>query len=229
MSERLTVGILVSPGYVVADIIGPQTVFGMQPDVDLHLLWKDTGPVVGAPAFPTVPTTRFADCPEELDVLAVGAVGSEVLGDPEVIEFFGQAARRARHVIAICGGTFVAGLAGLLTNRRATTNFHLADLLPRVGAIPAGTGIVVRDGDIWTAGPVTGSYEAALLVLAELRGIEAARRAELDLEFAPKPPFGTGSPALAGPELTAESVAAFSGWHEELAAVLDRAEVAARA
>ena len=206
MSKPLTVGILVSPDYAVCDIIGPQTVLGIQPGTELHLLWKDRETVTGSPTFPTVPTTAFADCPEELDVLAVGATAPEVSQTREVIAFFKDAAHRAKHVIAVCGGVLLAGAAGLLEGRRATTNFHILDLLPEVGAIPVGGGEVVRDGNIWTAGPATGSYEAALLVLAELRGEEAARRAELDIEYAPHPPFGTGSPTLAGPEMTKDSM-----------------------
>lgn len=205
MTKPLTVGILVAPDYAVCDIVGPQTVLGIQPGAELHLLWKNRETVNGLPTFPTVPTTAFADCPAELDVLAVGAIPPEVVSDPEVVAFFKDAAGRARHVIAVCGGVLLAGAAGLLQGRRATTNFHILDLLPEFGATPVAGGEVVRDGNIWTAGPATGSYEAALLVLAELHGEEAARRAELDIEYAPHPPFGTGSPALAGPDMTRES------------------------
>jgi transcriptional regulator GlxA family with amidase domain len=133
-----------------------------------------------------------------------------VIADPEVVEFFKNAAARAKHVIAVCGGVMLAGAAGLLVGRRATTNFHILDMLPAVGAIRVEGGEVVRDGNIWTAGPASASYEAALLVLAELRGVEVAKRAELDIEYAPHPPFGTGSPALAGPEMTKASMDEFS-------------------
>ncbi|TDD47342.1 DJ-1/PfpI family protein [Kribbella antibiotica] len=197
---------LVAPGYAVCDVVGPQTVLGVQPGAELHLLWKNRETVTGWPTFPTVPTTDFAHCPEELDVLAVGAVAPEVVTDPEVIEFFKDAASRAKHVIAVCGGVLLAGTAGLLAGRRATTNFHIIELLSAFGAIPVEGGEVVRDGNLWTAGPASASYEAALLVLAELSGEQAAREAELDLEYAPHPPFGTGSPALAGPEMTADSM-----------------------
>lgn len=227
MPAPLTIGILVSPGYAVCDIVGPQTVFGVQPGAELHLLWKDREPVTGFPTFPTVPTTAFADCPEELDVLAVGAMAPDVLTDPEVVAFFGNAARRAKHVIAVCDGAFLAGAAGLLAGRRATTNFHVLDLLPKVGAIPVEGGEVVRDGNIWTAGPATGSYEAALMVLAELRGEEAARRTELDIEYAPHPPFGTGSPALAGPELTKDSMERFGVLIDAARSALDRLRTSA--
>lgn len=222
MSKTLNVGILVSPDFALCDIVGVHTVFGIQPDTNIHLLWKNLEPVTAMPVFPTTPTTTFADCPEELDVLTVGAIGPDVLADPEVIEFFGTAARNAKHVIAVCGGVILAGLAGLLEGRRATTNFQIMDLLPTVGAIPVEGGEVVRDGNIWTAGPVSGSYDAALQVLAELRGEDVARRTELDIEYAPHPPFGTGSPALAGPELTKAALAVYAPMMDAGRVVVDR-------
>ena len=209
MSDSLDVGILLSPGYCLCDIVGIQTVLGIQPGANLHLLWKNRETLDAMPTFPTVPTTTFDECPDELDVLAVGAIMPDVLADPEVVEFFGKAARRAKHVIAVCGGVILAGAAGLLEGKRATTNFQLLDVLPEVGAIPVAGNEVVRDGNIWTAGPASASYEVALLVLAELRGEELARRVELDIQYAPNPPFGTGSPELAGPELTAASIAEY--------------------
>jgi putative intracellular protease/amidase len=222
-AEKLTVGILVSPGYAVCDIIGPQTVLGVQPGAEVHLLWKDREPLLGLPTFPTVPTTSFADCPEQLDVFALGAMMPDVLADPEVVEFVGAAARRARHVIAVCAGSLLVGAAGLLQGRRAATNFHLLEELRKVGAEPVAGGQVVRDGNIWSAGPLTGSLEAALLVLAELRGEPAARQTELDIEYAPHPPFGVGSPELAGPELTQEALTRSAWLSEATASALDTA------
>lgn len=222
-SDPLRIGILVSPGFAVCDVIGPQTVLGVQPDVELHLLWKDREPVLGLPTFPTVPTTTFADCPEQLDVFALGAMMPDVLADPEVVEFVGAAAGRARHVIAVCAGTLLLGATGLLRGRRATANFHVLDLLPRTGAVPVGGGRVVRDGNVWSAGPAAGSFEAALMVLAELRGEHAARRTELDIEYAPTPPFGVGRPELAGPELTQESLDRSARLTGAIATALDTA------
>lgn len=201
MPKPLNVGLLVAPGYALCDVVGPQTVFGIQPDVKIYQVWKNLDLVDGEPSFLTKPTATFAECPD-LDVIALGAAPGEVVLDPEVIEFVGTAARRAQHVIAVCGGVIIAGMAGLLEGKRASTNFQSISLLPHFGAEAVEGGKVVRDGNLWTAGPASGSYEAALLVLAELRGEDAARRTELDIEYAPHPPFGTGSPELAGPELT---------------------------
>ena len=96
------------------------------------------------------------------------------------------------------------GPPGSCGDTRATTNFHLVDLLPFFGATPA-AGNVVEDGNRITAGPVTGSIEIALRLVQDLFGDDVARETELHIEYAPTPLFGTGSPALAGPELVARA------------------------
>ncbi|WP_197373273.1 hypothetical protein [Mycolicibacterium baixiangningiae] len=84
---------------------------------------------------------------------------------------------------------------------RATSNFQQKHLLERFGAIPA-DGNVVIDRNRITAGPLTGSVEAALLLAQRFYGDDAAREMELQAEYAPQPIFGVGRPDLAGPELT---------------------------
>ena len=204
----LRVGILVCPGFAPMDVLGTHTVLGIVPGAELHLMWKDLEPFEGVPRWPMRATTRFADCPD-VDVLMVGAIPPEVIGDPEVLAFFRAKAEAAQAVIAVCGGALLAGAAGLLRGRRATTNFQMLDALRDLGAEPVPGGRVVVDGKYHTAGPVTGSFEAALLVLAALRGEEAAKFVELTIEFDPHPPFGVGSPELAGPDRAAKSIAMF--------------------
>ncbi|WP_038739538.1 DJ-1/PfpI family protein [Burkholderia pseudomallei] len=204
----LKTGFLLAPGVAVMDLFGAHAVFGFAPQSELHLLWKTREPISALPPFPIAATTTFADCPDELDAFVVGAVPADVIADDEVIAFVRRQASRARYVIGICGGVLLLGAAGLLNGRRATTNFHVLDALAEFGARPVGGGEVVIDGNLYTAGPATGGFEAALLVLAELRGAEAAKHVELTIEYHPRAPFGVGTPALAGPALTKEVLAA---------------------
>lgn len=64
------VGIVIGPGFIPMDMVGVQTVFGLMPGAEIHLLWKSLDLVEGFPSWWTKPTTRFEDCPA-LDVLAV--------------------------------------------------------------------------------------------------------------------------------------------------------------
>ncbi len=149
------------------------------------------------------PTRTFADCPP-LDVLCVpGGVGvNALLRDEAVLGFLRAQAARARYVTSVCTGSLVLGAAGLLRGRRATSHWSARDLLAGFGAVPT-AGRVVRDGDLITAGGVTAGIDFALTIIAELCGVEAAQACQLQLEYAPAPPFDAGTPETAPAELVA--------------------------
>ena len=66
-------------------------------------------------------------------------------------------------------------------------------MLPLFGAIPD-AGRVVRDGNVITGGGVTAGIDFALVVAAELSGETFAQALQLNIEYAPAPPFELGSP-----------------------------------
>ena len=218
-APTLEVAILVCPGYNPVDIIGPHTILGLMPGVNLHLVWKDTRVVMGVPIFPTRPTTTFEDCPADLDVLYVGAPGVEVFGDAETLEFLADRGERARWVAGSCTGSLLLGAAGLLRGYEATTNFQAAHLLPYVGATHV-AGNVVEDRNRLTAGPATGGFEIGFRLIQDFYGDDVARESILQAEYAPAPLFPTGSPELAGPELTAQAKAHTAPLFEELTTIL---------
>ena len=87
--------------------------------------------------------------------------------------------------------------------------------------MPAGKGTVV-DGNLYTAGPGIGTFEASLLVAEQAFGRKAAELAELIIEYDPHPPFGTGTVEGAGPELVGQ----FEGFMEPLIKEYRRGSVA---
>src|SRR6266702_609924 len=188
------VGIVIGPGFIPMDMVGIQTVFGLMPGAEIHLLWKTKDLVEGFPSWWTRPTTTFAECPE-LDVIAVPMMAPEIQSDAEVVAFVSKHGRTSRYVIGICNGVLVLGAAGLLKGKRATVSHNSESILPDLGVtetIPSGSGVVV-DGNLFTAGPGVGSFEAALLVAGEAFGRPAGELAELIIEYDPHPPFGTGT------------------------------------
>jgi transcriptional regulator GlxA family with amidase domain len=62
---------------------------------------------------------------------------------------------------------------------------------------------VARDGNIITGGGVTAGIDFALVVAAELAGETFAQALQLNLEYAPAPPFDAGRPERAPPEVLA--------------------------
>ncbi|MFK8843865.1 DJ-1/PfpI family protein [Streptomyces sp. Ac-502] len=220
--RALEIAILVCPGYMPVDIIGFHTAFGLRPDVNLHLVWKNLDEVAGMPHFPTRATTTFEDCPADLDVLYAGAVPAEIFEDEEVLAFLADRGSRATWVAGVCAGSLLLGAAGLLLGYRATTNFQLHDHLAHYGAVPA-RGNVVEDRNRITAGPATGSFEIGLRLIQAFFGDDAARKSELMMEYAPRPLFGVGTPEQAGPELTEQLLATSADMGAGFAQVAERA------
>ncbi|WIV90179.1 DJ-1/PfpI family protein [Proteus appendicitidis] len=203
-SKPLKVGIFVCPGFMPMDINGTQSVFTIA-SAEIYFIWKKKELVEGYIGWPTMPTMTFDECPEDLDVLAVGMVPPEIVEDEETLAFFAKMGNKARFIIGTCYGSLVLGAAGLLKGKRATSNSNVVPMLPDMGAIAVEGSDVVIDGNIYTSGPATGSFDASLLVLEQLLGTPFAQLVELAIEYDPRPPFGTGSPTLAGAEMTAIS------------------------
>lgn len=196
------VAILIGPGFQPFDMVGVQTVFGLTPDTEICLVWKNRDIVEGFLSWWTYPTHSFETCPDDIDLLAVPMLPPEVMADSAVLDFIKNYGEKARYVIGICNGVVLLGATGLLQGKRATASFNALPLLADLGVrevVPSGSGVVV-DGKFYTAGPGVGSFDAALLVVAAEFGKETAAFAEMVIEYDPHPPFGTGTPSAAGPE-----------------------------
>lgn len=220
-TERLQIGIFICPNCYIPDVIGVYTVFSVVPDCDIHFIWQNKDLVIGFPSFPMQATTTFTECPEYLDVLCIGAI----MGDlpDEALKFLSDRGSKAKYLIGICGGSLMLAALGLLKGYRATASFSLVEDLPKFGAIPVTGGKVVIDRNRITASPVCGSFDAGLIVLSKLRGEDAAKEVELTIEYAPHPPFGTGSPELAGVELTQKVMQKYEAGFNEFRKAAQRA------
>ena len=103
-------------------------------------------------------------------------------------------------VLSVCTGALVCGAAGLLKGRRATTHWASHHLLGYFGAIPVHERVVI-DGSFVSAAGVTAGFDGALTVASILRGEQTAEVIQLSLEYAPEPPFDSGSPETAPSEV----------------------------
>ncbi|WP_426954778.1 DJ-1/PfpI family protein [Muricoccus radiodurans] len=199
----IRIGLLLFPKLTQLDLTGPAEVFGRVPGAELHFLWKTTDPVTSDSGLRLLPTTTFADCPP-LDVICVpGGPGQiELMEDQETLGFLRRIAPGCRLVTSVCTGSLVLGAAGLLRGYRATSHWSSIDQLAALGAEPVAER-VVRDRNRITGAGVTSGIDFALTVMADLVGEDQAKAAQLQLEYDPEPPFQTGSPRVAPPELVA--------------------------
>lgn len=193
----MEIGFLVFPNVQQLDLTGPYEVLASWPEARTRLVAKSHHPVISATGLMLTPDVTFADCPP-LDVICVpGGDGvNALLGDAETLAFLRRQAADARFVTSVCTGALVLGAAGLLRGKRATTHWASHVFLAAFGAIPV-HGRVVRDGNLMTGGGVTAGIDFALTLVAELAGRAVAEAIQLNLEYAPAPPFYAGRPDTA--------------------------------
>lgn len=134
--------------------------------------------------------------------------------DDEVVLQFLRDQSSAGLVTSVCTGSLLLAAAGLLRGRKATCHWLSIDQLSLFG-VEACPDRVVVDGDRITGGGVTSGLDFAFTVLASLRGVEAAKTLQLLLEYDPHPPFDSGHPRVASPELVDKVRAMTRGMQEE--------------
>jgi cyclohexyl-isocyanide hydratase len=200
-SQKRIIGLVFYPGMTTLDIVGPHQVFGALPDVQLHRIWKTLDPVQTDDGLVIVPDTTFANCPP-LDVICIGGgLGqAAVVDDPDVLEFLQKQGSTAQFITSVCGGSEFLAKAGLLQGYRAATHWGMREQLAKLG-VEVGTDRVVIDRNRITGGGVTAGIDFGLTIASILYGEETAKIVQLLIEYNPAPPFDTGSPEKAGPEL----------------------------
>jgi cyclohexyl-isocyanide hydratase len=203
MPEPLQIGLLLFPKVTQLDFTGPLQVFGSLPGAKVHLIWKRIEPVPSDSVLMLTPTVSFADCPQ-LDVICVpgGAGTDDMVNDEEMLAFLRKQAAGAKYVTSVCTGSLVLGAAGLLQGFRAVTHWTAMEYLPAFGAIPTKTRVCVDRNRI-TGGGVTAGIDFALTLVSHLTDRKTAEAIQLRLEYNPAPPFNSGSPDTAPPEVLA--------------------------
>lgn len=199
--EHLDIGGLIFPDMDQSDFTGPFEILSRLTGARFHVLAKSAGPIRDVRGLILTPEMTFGQAPA-LDVLVVpGGRGQQALmEDEEVLGFLETQAKGARFVFSVCTGALLCGAAGLLRGRLATTHWSALALLPYFGAIPV-EDRVVEDGKMLTAAGVTAGLDGALRLVARLRGHRVAQQIQLAMEYAPAPPFESGSPRSAPAEV----------------------------
>ncbi|MBV8795742.1 MAG: DJ-1/PfpI family protein [Hyphomicrobiales bacterium] len=218
---HLNIGSLMFEDLDQIDLTGPFEVLSRIPNATYRTYAKSPDPVRDLMGLRLTPDATLKEAPQ-LDILHVpGGRGQEALmEDEEVLGWLRAQAEGAKHILSVCTGALILGAAGLLQGKRATTHWASFHLLPWFGAIPVDERVVVEGKWIFAAG-VTAGIDGALRLAAEARGVPAAQRIQLDIAYAPEPPFQSGTPETAPPEILQAA-------RRDMAKLIARREASAR-
>jgi putative intracellular protease/amidase len=178
------VAVLMFDGAQIIDFAGPYEVFG-QAGFDVYTVTEDGAPVTAAMNLSVNVDHDFASAPQADVLLIPGGHIHDAMADPATLKFIRNKASSADHVLSVCTGSFVLAATGLLDGKTATT-FHgsfdsMAREFPEIK--------IVRDrrwvdtGKLVTSAGLSSGIDAALHIVAEIRGVEAARTVAMNLEY----------------------------------------------
>ncbi len=198
----MEIAVLLYDGFTALDCIGPYEVLSRLPGATVQFVSADGGFVVSDTRALAVRTERRIDEVTAPDIVLVpGGPGDEgAAADQRVLDWLVRVHASTRWTTSVCTGSIILAAAGLLDGLEATTHWASYDRLRQRGATPVERRFV-RQGKIITAAGVSAGIDMALYLVAEEAGEEYAQGVQLAIEYDPQPPFDSGSPAKAPPQV----------------------------
>lgn len=216
------IGMLIFPGMTNLDFAGPLEVLGRMPGAKVDVVSKGGGAVRTDLGFEVAPTGDLADAPPFDLVFVGGGPGiNALMEDAETLAFLERQGAGARWVTSVCTGALVLGAAGLLRGYQAATHWTAMEALVPLGAEPVDERVVV-DRNRVTGGGVTAGIDFGLVIANLLHGERTARALQLGMEYAPAPPFRSGSPREAPAEVVEAVRAGAAAMTAERVAIAQR-------
>ncbi|WP_262694087.1 DJ-1/PfpI family protein [Kordiimonas aquimaris] len=193
---------LAYPGMTALDLVGPQYMFASLMGAEVKVIAKDSKPIVSDTGLTIMPDATFNELPEQITLIFApgGTTGTlNAMRDAETIAFLKMAGARAEYVTSVCTGSMLLAKAGLLEGYKATSHWLTHPALENFGAIPT-EGRVVIDRNRITGAGVSAGLDFGLSLVGKFRDQNYAESVQLLCEYAPEPPYNSGSQETAKPE-----------------------------
>lgn len=226
MTNDFDVVFALYPRVTQLDFTGPFEIFARLPQARCLLASTDGGTIQGDGGITFSGVVRLADVTDCALLCVPGGFGTVAAMESQAfLSELRRLAARAQFVTSVCTGSLLLAAAGLLRGKRAACHWAWRELLADFGAIPD-PGRIVRDGNVITGGGVTAGIDMALAVMAQIAGVDYAETVQLALEYAPEPPFDSGRPERARPQILAAALQRLDAIRGERSMAVGRAAAA---
>jgi putative intracellular protease/amidase len=182
-----TLAALVFPGFETLDYFGPMEMLGgFGKETQIITVAKGRDPVPSCHGQRIVVERTMSE-KNDYDLLFIPGGDSALIEgkDEDVLQWIREASENAEKVMAVCTGSILLGMTGVLDGHKATTNkrdftntVHLASNVEWVKEARW-----VEDGKFFTSSGVSAGMDMALAVMADLYGMEMAERLALGCEY----------------------------------------------
>lgn len=182
-----TLGAFVFPGFETLDYFGPIEMLGSPTrEIEIITVAQGSDPVPSVHGQRIVVDKTIAE-KNDYDLLFIpgGDSALEAAKDDVLTQWIRDACANAERVMAVCTGTILLGMAGVLDGRKATTNkidfTSTVPLAPNVDWVKEARW--VEDGKFFTSSGVSAGMDMSLAVIANLYGMDVADRVALSNEY----------------------------------------------
>lgn len=196
----MKIAALIFDKITVLDIVGPTELLSWVPDAEIVWVGKEVGPIRAAPTGLALTVEHSLDDVPSADILIIpGGPGVRLLlQDEKVLAWVRKVHATTQWTTSVCTGSLLLGAAGLLKGLDATTHWNAAATLESFGA-KYRESRVIPQGKIVTSAGVSSGIDMALWLIGKVAGDEAAKEAQLCIEYDPQPPYDAGAPSKASP------------------------------
>ena len=201
--NRKVIAVVLYDQFEPLDAIGPLEVLGqMYNDYRVVTVAKQKGEVASAFGTKIVADYSFDEMKHPAIIVVPGGLFGTIAAskDPATLAWLREADKPSEYTTSVCTGAWILAAAGFLNGREASTHWTGADYLQDFGVKYTGKRYTV-DGKYVTAAGVSAGIDMGFKLVAMIGGDDAAKIAQLGLEYDPQPPFDVGSPAKADPAL----------------------------
>ncbi len=198
-STQKTIGVLIFPGFELLDAYGPMEMWGslkyMSPkvwggedkrvSVRVVIIADRRGEVVSNQGPKTVADYSYGDAPHLDYLLVPGGIVHALLKDKATLEWLRERAGQAELVMSVCNGSSILAAAGILDNRKATTNkmFWKESTAPGPKTTWIKKARWVDDGNVVTSSGVSAGMDMTVAVFNRLFGADVADLTEQLAEY----------------------------------------------
>ena len=193
-------GLLVFPSWEIIDVYGPVQVLknvAQHYHLNLAIIAETLSPVKPGPRlasanpfnssfYPPILPTHTLETAPDLDVLIIpGGGGTRTPDLDKLLNYVRTTYPKVKYLITVCTSSLIAGRAGVLDGKRATTNKgaykQVSDWVPNVKWQPHARWVV--DGNVWTSSGLSAGIDITLEFVECIYGEELAARLTEGLEL----------------------------------------------
>ena len=216
---------LLFPGFTALDAIGPYHALASLPGWDFSFVAERPGPVSNGGSFTMIAPVGIDEIGQPDLLVVPGGVSAITIAREggALVEWIRDVHPGTTWTTSVCTGALMLGAAGVLEGLPATTHWYSHAELADYGAIPTDER-VVRAGKVVTAAGVSAGIDMSLVLAALIVGEPYAQAAQLDMEYDPAPPFSSGHPRSAPPEVYAWLKGMYDGMLGDASASADETE-----